>query len=58
LRHASATVALAAGVDMKTTSTRLGHSTIVITADLYTHAVRALDVDAAERIERALAGAV
>lgn len=58
LRHASATVALAAGVDMKTTSTRLGHSTITITADLYTHAVRALDVDAAERMERALRGAV
>ena len=58
LRHASATVALAAGVDMKTTSTRLGHSTIAITADLYTHAVRALDQDAATRIERALAGAV
>jgi integrase len=43
LRHASASLALAAGVDLKVISQRLGHSTITITADLYTHVVRKLD---------------
>jgi hypothetical protein len=33
-----------------------GHSNIRITADLYTHAVRSADVDAAERMQRALRG--
>jgi integrase len=45
-----------AGVDLKTVSERLGHSNIRITADLYTHAVRSADVDAAERMQRALRG--
>jgi hypothetical protein len=58
LRHASASVALAAGVDLKVISQRLGHSTITITADLYTHVVRKLDSDAADRMQQALRGAV
>jgi integrase len=56
LRHASGSLALAAGVDLKVISRRLGHSTISITADLYTHVVRQLDVDAAESMQRALRG--
>ena len=36
LRHGAATLALAAGADLKTVSQMLGHSTIVITADTYT----------------------
>ncbi|WP_127934014.1 tyrosine-type recombinase/integrase [Nonomuraea polychroma] len=36
LRHGAATLSLAAGNDMKTTSTMLRHSSISITADLYT----------------------
>ncbi|HZO32355.1 MAG TPA: site-specific integrase [Chloroflexota bacterium] len=58
LRHASASIALAAGVDLKVISQRLGHSTITITADLYTHVVRKLDSDAADRMQQALRGAV
>jgi len=41
---------LAAGVHPKVASQRLGHSTIGITMDLYTHAVEGLDADAAERM--------
>jgi integrase len=36
LRHTNASIALAAGVDIKVVSDRLGHSTTAITADLYT----------------------
>lgn len=43
-----------AGVDAKTASARLGHSTIAITLDLYTHAIRSLDDQAVERIAAAL----
>lgn len=56
LRHAAATTLRRAGVDLKTVSERLGHSKIGITADLYTHAVPALDADAAERLQRAIRG--
>ena len=38
LRHCFASNALESGVDIKTTSEILGHSSIDITADLYTHA--------------------
>ncbi len=57
LRHASATVALAAGLHPKVMAERLAHSTIVITLGLYTHAVEGLDANAAARMERAIRGA-
>ncbi len=50
LRHASATAMLAAGVHPKAASERLGHSTIAITMDLYSHALQELDDQAAERL--------
>jgi integrase len=56
LRHAAATLMLAAGVDHKTASARLGHSTIGTTMDLYSHSVQALDADAAARMQQALRG--
>lgn len=52
LRHTSASLALAAGVALKVVSERLGHSTIGITADLYTHVVPAVARDAANAIAR------
>lgn len=54
LRHTSASLALAAGVAMKTVSDRLGHSTTAITADLYTHVVPMVAMDAAEAIAAAI----
>lgn len=56
LRHAAATVLLRAGVHPKVVSERLGHSTIGITMDLYTHSVEGLDADAAARMQRVLRG--
>ena len=46
--------ALAAGVDLKVVSERLGHSQLAITAELYTHVNRALGKAAAKQIARAL----
>jgi integrase len=54
LRHTNASLALAAGVEMKVVSDRLGHSQISITADLYTHVNQAVGRAAAEKIADAL----
>ncbi len=50
LRHTSASLALAAGVPLKVVSARLGHSSLSITADLYTHVIPAVAYDAADLI--------
>jgi integrase len=50
LRHTWATLALEAGVHPKVVQERLGHSSIAITLDLYSHVVPAMDSDAAERV--------
>ena len=50
LRHTNASLALAAGVDVKVVSDRLGHATTAITADLYTHVDRGVGRAAADRI--------
>lgn len=47
LRHTWATLALGAGVHPKVVSERLGHSTIAITLDTYSHVVEGMDADAA-----------
>jgi integrase len=54
LRHTSASLALAAGIEMKVVSERLGHSALAITADLYTHVVPQVARDAADRLGAAL----
>ncbi len=50
LRHSYATLALRAGVDAKTVSSRLGHSTVAFTLDVYTKAVPQLDQAAAAQV--------
>jgi integrase len=45
---------LRAGVPLKVASSRLGHSAIGITADLYQHAITDMDQDAADRVAAAL----
>jgi integrase len=55
LRHGAATHALSAGVDMKTISDMLGHSSITITADTYTNVADELKRAAADKIAEQLA---
>ena len=43
LRHVAASIAHAAGTDLKSISKLLGHSTITITADTYTEVFTQLD---------------
>lgn len=54
LRHSAASVALSAGVPMKAVSERLGHSTMGITADIYSHVTTELAKDSAERVAAVL----
>ncbi|HEX5416838.1 MAG TPA: site-specific integrase, partial [Chloroflexota bacterium] len=50
LRHTSATLLLTAGVHSKVVSERLGHSTISITLNLYSHVSKPLQQDAADKL--------
>lgn len=50
LRHTHATLALAAGVHPKVVQERLGHSNIGTTLDTYSHAIPAMQEDAASRV--------
>jgi integrase len=50
LRHVAATVALAAGVDIKVVSEQLGHSTTTLTRDTYQSVVKSLHHDAAHAV--------
>ncbi len=47
LRHSHATLALRAGIHPKVVSERLGHATVAITLDTYSHAIPALQEEAA-----------
>ncbi len=48
IRHTHATLLLASGVDVKTTQTRMGHSSATITLEWYAHAVPDNDRKAAD----------
>jgi integrase len=50
LRHTHATLALQAGVHPKVVSERLGHTTVAMTLDIYSHAIPALEQDAAATV--------
>ncbi len=54
LRHATASLLLAEGVDLFTVKEILGHSQISLTANTYGHLTDKLADDAAERLHRAL----
>jgi integrase len=50
LRHTHATLALQAGIHPKVVSERLGHATVGMTLDVYSHAVPAMQEDAAAKV--------
>ena len=59
LRHSYATLMLAAGVHPKIVSEALGHSTVAITLDIYSHVTPGLQEAAAKQLDSVLpAGAV
>ena len=58
LRHTHATLLLSNGENPKVASERLGHSTIVLTLDTYSHVLPDMQEEAAKRIEKALFGKI
>ena len=57
LRHTWATLALASGVPVKIVSERLGHGSIAITLDTYSHVTPTMQTDAAETVAGLIFGA-
>jgi integrase len=53
LRHTCATLLLAAGENPKVVSERLGHATIVLTLDTYSHVLPSMQQAATEKLENA-----
>jgi hypothetical protein len=51
LRHTAASLLLSAGVHPKVVQARLGHSTVALTLDVYSHVLGSLQRDAADRID-------
>ena len=56
-RHTWATLALSSGVHPKVVQERLGHSSISITLDRYSHLVDGMDREAAEQVAGVVFGA-
>ena len=54
LRHTAATLMLAGGVHPKVASEMLGHSTVAITLNLYSHVTRTMGRQAARTMEEIL----
>ena len=51
LRHSAATILLEARVDLKTVQERLGHSSMAITADIYSHVTSRMHEEAIGKID-------
>jgi integrase len=58
LRHTHATAMLASGVHPKIASERLGHSSIAITLDLYSHVLPNMQADAIQTMDNELRAAI
>lgn len=54
LRPVHATMLLSQGVHPKIVSERLGHASVMITLDVYSHVLPSLQADAAELVDQAL----
>ncbi len=55
LRHSAASLMLAQGLPLRTVMEVLGHSTVTLTANTYSHLLPTLMDEAADAIDRALA---
>jgi integrase len=51
LRHSAATILLVAGVHPKVVQERLGHSTVAMTMDIYSHVLPSMQKEAAGKID-------
>lgn len=54
LRHTNATLMITEGADIRTVSNRLGHAQTSTTLNIYTHALKSRDREAAETLDMAL----
>ena len=54
LRHTMATTALSAGIHPKVVQERLGHTTVAMTLDTYSHVTDTIQSEGAERLHRAM----
>jgi integrase len=55
-RHTAATLMLASGINPKVVAERLGHTSVSITLDLYSHSVPALQREAASKLAAMVLG--
>jgi len=58
LRHTHATQLLRQGIHPKVVSERLGHATVSITLDTYSHVLPGMQEDAAAKVDLALRAAI
>jgi site-specific recombinase XerD len=58
VRHGFAGLMLAGGTDLRVISEMLGHSSIAVTADIYTAVLPKLQTDAAARLNALIGGEV
>src|SRR5262249_20257028 len=58
LRHAHATHMLMQGVHPKVAQERLGHSSVAVTMDIYSHVMPGMQADAAKKVGAALSAAI
>jgi len=58
LRHAHATHMLANGIHPKIAQERLGHATVAMTLDLYSHVLPGMQAEAAKKVGDALTAAM
>lgn len=54
LRHSHTSILVAAGVSVKTISSRLGHSSVRLTLDVYSHVMPTMQEEAAEKLDSLL----
>lgn len=56
LRHTTATLLLSKGVNPKIVSERLGHASIVLTLNTYSHVLPTMQKDATDQTEKLMFG--